>query len=213
MKRNLIIAFFVLTGILQSNAQVTFKPGINAGLNVSKIQNTNLDSKLGFYFGAFGALKLSSFYTLQPEISYSVQGGKGTVVGTDVFYDNQTGYETYMYKEGEAELALSYISSATINKFNLNKSLYVLVGPFVDILVGSSSSVDLDNNYNIYISKGEDIDFGIIGGVGFNFNKGLALESRIKIGTRDAYDDHQDNIDVNSNLVFQFGGTYTFDFK
>jgi hypothetical protein len=213
MKRRLIIAFFVLVGITQLNAQVTFRPGINSGLNVSKIQNSTLDSKLGFYIGAFGALKLSSFYTLQPEISYSLQGGKGTILGSYTVYDNQTGYETYVYQEGNAELSLSYISSATINKFNLNKNLYVLVGPFVDILVGSSGSIDLDNSFHTYISKGEDVDFGIIGGVGFNLNKGLALESRIKIGTRDAYEDHQDNMDINSNLVFQIGGTYTFGFK
>jgi hypothetical protein len=213
MKKRLIIAFFVLFGIAQSKAQVTFRPGINVGLNVSKIQNSNLDSKLGFYIGAFGALKLSSFYTLQPEISYSKQGGEGSVIGHYTVYNNQTGYENDVYKEGNAELSLHYISSATINKFNLNKHLYLLVGPFVDILVGSNSTVDLSNNYNIYISKGEDVDFGIIGGVGFNLNKGFALESRIKIGTRDAYEDHQDNMDINSNLVFQIGGTYTFDLK
>jgi hypothetical protein len=211
MKKIITIVFLILFGITQ--AQVTFRPGINAGLNISKIQNTNLGSRPGFYIGAFGALKLSRFYTLQPEISYSNQGGKGTVMGQDIVYDNTTGYENTLYKEGNAELSLHYISSATINKFSFNKKLYVLVGPFVDILVGDKVKVDLDNNFNTYVGKGEDIDFGIIGGLGFNFNKGFSLESRIKIGTLDVYEDHKDNMDVNTNLVFQIGGTYTFNLK
>ncbi|HEY6143030.1 MAG TPA: outer membrane beta-barrel protein [Flavobacterium sp.] len=211
--KKLVIAFFILIGIVQSQAQVTFRPGINAGLNISKIQNTDLDSKTSFYIGGFGALKLSKFYTLQPEISYSRQGGKGSVTGYYIAYDD-LGSPYSGYEEGNVELTLNYISSVTINKFNLNKHLYLLVGPFVDILVGSSTTADSEHDFLNPISKGEDIDFGIIGGAGFYINKGFGLESRIKFGSRDAYDNHEDsNTEINTNLVFQLGATYTFNVK
>ncbi|MEZ0130174.1 hypothetical protein AB9T88_10605 [Flavobacterium sp. LBUM151] len=76
--RNLAFALLAFFAFAKTQAQVTFRPGIQAGINISKITDSGLDSKTDFYIGAFGALKLSKFYTLQPEITYSKQGGKGT---------------------------------------------------------------------------------------------------------------------------------------
>ncbi|PJJ07529.1 outer membrane protein with beta-barrel domain [Flavobacterium sp. 1] len=210
--RVITIICFVLIGIVQSNAQVTFRPGINVGLNISNIQNTNFESKEGLYIGAFGALKLSKFYTLQEELTYSGQGGKATIYG---FYYNQSSPTEIntVYEARDVEISLQYLSFVTMNKFNVSESFYFLAGTFFDILVESNFKIDSDNNFVANISKGEDVDFGIIGGLGFSLPKGFSIEGRIKKGVRDVFDDHNGSSIVNTNLVYQIGGTYTFNIK
>ncbi|TDE31723.1 PorT family protein [Flavobacterium ranwuense] len=208
-KKGFIIAVFALLGVAQVQAQVTFKPGIQIGLNFSKIQNANLSTKTDFYLGAFGALKLSKFYTLQPELVYSRQGGKGKVDG--FYYEQVSPFEiNTVYEERDADISLQYLSFVTINKFNLYMNFYILVGPCFDILVGNDFKIDENKDFNANVSKGEDIDFGIIGGVGFSLPKGISLEARIKKGTRDVFDDNTGSANVNSNLVYQIGATYIF---
>lgn len=205
----LIITFFSLTKI---QAQVTFRPGIQAGVNISKITSSGLDSKTDFYIGGFGALKLSKFYTLQPELTYSRQGAKGSVDGF-YFIRLEDGQSQTVNETRDLDLSLQYLSFVTINKFNLTENIYLLAGPFLDFMVGDEFKIDKSNNFIATISKGEDIDFGIIAGAGFSLPKGISFEARIKKGTRDAFDDNTGSANVNTNLVYQIGATYTFGKK
>lgn len=211
-KKILSLFCFVLIGIVQSNAQVTFKPGVNIGLNISNIKNTNFESKEGFYIGAFGALKLSKIYSLQEEITYSSQGGKGTIDG--FYYDQISPTEVNtIYEARDAKISLQYLSFVTMNKFNISNSFYVLAGVFFDFLVASDFKIDLHDNFVANVSRGEDIDLGITGGLGFSLPKGFSIEARIKKGVRDVFDDYRGSSAVNTNLVYQIGGTYTFNIK
>ncbi|WP_125718612.1 outer membrane beta-barrel protein [Flavobacterium ustbae] len=204
-----IILFIFLFGIFSAQAQVTFKPGIHAGVNISKLTNTDLNSKADFYIGAFGALKLGRVYTLQPELTYSRQGGKGTAnMGTTSIYNPETNSYTTVYNTGTVDASLQYISAITINKFNFNKNIYALVGPFFDILVSDDFKTNpkgLEGNF----SKGEDIDLGIVAGLGYSFNN-IAIEARVKKGVTDAYINRYVYSDSTNNLVFQLGAAYTF---
>lgn len=205
-----IIAFVFLFGVLSSQAQVTFKPGIQAGLNLAKLTSTEMGTKPDFYIGGFGALRISKLYTLQPELTYSRQGGKGNqVVGTQTTYNPQTNMYTNSVVSADVNASLQYISAITINKFNFNENLYALVGPFFDILVADDFKTNpegLERNF----SKGQDIDLGIVAGFGYSFNKNIAIEARVKKGLTDAYINQYVYNDSTNNLVFQFGATYTF---
>ena len=102
------IALFAFSKI---EAQVTFKPGIRAGVNLSHfskgdgytyyydsynpylVNNNDGDfsSKAGFYVGFIGELHLTKYYTLQPEVLYTNQGSKvrtpsGNEFNLDVSY-------------------------------------------------------------------------------------------------------------------------------
>lgn len=212
MRKILICVLLTTFGITHS--QVTFKPGIQAGVNISNVQNMNLGTKKDFYIGAFGALKLSKFYTLQPELTYSRQGANGMISG--YYLQTSQGYTDVIYENRNASISLQYISDVTINKFNIYKGFYVVVGPFFDILVGSDFKYDKKNDFTSNVSKGEDVDFGIIGGLGFSLPKGVSFEARIKKGTRNTIENYTSSGFVsgtNTNLVYQFGATYTFDVK
>ena len=124
MKKYLLFAFILLCTYTAA-AQVTFKPGVRGGVNFARLTNTDLDTKTDFYLGAFGALKLSRFYTMQPEIGYSRQGAQGEFV----YYDS---YSDIYYLE-EADIKLEYITLSFINKFTLTDAFNVHVGPTFDI--------------------------------------------------------------------------------
>lgn len=208
--RNLAFALLAFLAFAKTQAQVTFRPGIQAGVNISKITDSGLDSKTDFYIGAFGALKLSKFYTLQPEITYSRQGGKGTAsMGTNSIYDPQTNSYTTIYESGTVNASLQYISALTINKINFNENFYVLAGPFLDILIADDIKVDPSAKERNF-TKGEDIDLGLTGGLGYSLKNGIAFEARIKKGFTSAFSNDYDYSDGNNNLVFQFGAAYTF---
>jgi hypothetical protein len=209
--KNLAIIVFSLFAFLKMQAQVTFNPGIHAGVNISEITKTdlNLNSKTDFYIGGFGAIKLSKIYTLQPELTYSRQGAKGSAEG---FYFNRLpdGQSEMITENRNLDISLRYLCFVTINKFNIIENIYLLAGPYVDFVIGEDVKYDKSDGFFTSVSKGEDIDFGIIGGVGFNLPKGIAFEARIKKGTRDAFDDANGAATINTNLVYQIGAAYTF---
>lgn len=208
--KNLAIIAIAFFSFAKVKAQVTFKPGINAGINISTITNNDLDSKTDFYIGGFGALKLGKVYTLQPELTYSRQGAKGTAnMGTFSTYDPQTNSYIITNESGNVNVSLQYISALTINKFNFTENFYVLVGPFADILIADKIKVNSQSSGS-NINKGEDIDLGIVAGLGYRFNNNIAFEARIKKGLTNAYINYADERGDGTNLVFQFGAAYTF---
>ncbi|MFV8345701.1 outer membrane beta-barrel protein [Flavobacterium sp. ZB4P13] len=201
MKKGIFIALCVFFGITQTKAQVTFKPGLRAGLNFSHftkgdnynnyyydsngnyVPSTNTDkysSKTDFYLGFYGALKLTKYYTLQPEIEYTSQGSNYRTA------NNQT-----------VDLDVAYLSLKMLNKFTFSDKFNVHVGPTIDFVV--------DNNFD----TNSDVDLAFILGAGYNFNSNFGIEARVKKGIVPVID-----TDVNhTNVVFQLGATYTFDVK
>ncbi|MEO8533861.1 MAG: outer membrane beta-barrel protein [Flavobacterium sp.] len=211
--RNLIIAIIVFFTALNLNEQVTFRPGIQAGINISKFTDSDLGNKTDFYIGGFGALKLSKFYTLQPELTYSRQGAKGNIsMGSTSTYDQVSNSYNTIDEYGNVDASLQYISGITINKINFTESLYVLAGPFFDILIADDVKVDPKNNEGNF-NKGDDIDLGIIGGLGYSLKNGISFEGRVKKGFTNSFTNYYADSNDTGNLVFQFGATYTFGKK
>jgi hypothetical protein len=174
MKKTAIIVILALFGIAQAQAQVSFKPGIRGGLNFSHFTNDvyddnngyydvdgnyiigdgpNFDSKTDFYLGFFGALKLTRYYTLQPEIDYSNQG---------------TTYKEF--NNSSAKLNVSYLSISVVNKFTFTDKFNVHVGPTIDFVV--DKNFDVDN----------EIDLAFQLGAGYNFTPNFGIEARVKKG-------------------------------
>ncbi|OXA94400.1 outer membrane beta-barrel protein [Flavobacterium hercynium] len=223
-KKNFAIVIIIaLLAITNLQAQVTFKPGINAGLNIATLTNSELNAKADFYIGAFGAIKFSKFYTLQPEITYSRQGGKGNVVMETDDYNypvdrplsdpSLINPDFIVQRMGNVNVSLQYISSLTINKFHFNEKFYVLVGPFLDILITDNIKVSPEK-YKKRYTKDADVDLGIVGGLGYSLNKNIAFETRVKKGVVGALINQNDySGSGRNNLVYQFGIAYTFSKK
>ncbi len=201
MKKVLIIAMLAFFGMTQ--AQVTFKPGIRGGINFSHFSKGNdynnyyydnngnyvndngidFGSKTDFYLGFYGALHLTKYYTLQPEIDYSRQGS--IVKGNNGF--------------GDQRLDVSYLSIAIANKFTFTDKFNVHIGPTIDFVV--------DNNFD----NESEVDLAFFLGAGYNFTKNFGIEARVKKGIIPVLDDYNDS--YHTNVVFSLGATYTFDLK
>lgn len=202
MKKSLLAAFLFF-GLAQINAQVTFKPGIKAGLNFSRFTQTDnpnekFSGKTDFYAAAFGELKLSKFYILQPELMYTRQGSKYEYIDMDNVRHEET-------------LDISYMSLAVANKFTFS-GFNFHVGPTIDIRINDldkqlSSTYSEDDEY-YYENDYNFIDFAFFAGVGYNFTKNLGVEARVKKGIIPVNGDWE-----YTNIVYQVGLSYAFDVK
>ncbi|CAM3389933.1 porin family protein [Zobellia roscoffensis] len=170
------------------------RPGFKIGLNNANISNTTLDTKSGIYVGAFVDIPISEYYTLQPELLYSNQGGKSN---SDQFGD----------------VNINYISIGLPNKF------YMGPDSGFHFILGLGLDINFENNFvNLTNFNGDDeispVDVSVFGGIGYEFDFGLILEARYKQGTISVdffgEDDLYEEAGSNLNGVFQIGAAYKF---
>ena len=164
--KKIIFTLFILFNFL-ANAQVTFKPGVKAGITLSKftgiiedknnfnsiVHKTSFSIKPDFYLGVLGTIDFTRFYALQPEVLYQRQG---SIVSNLNEFDS-------------VKVSLSYLSLNAANKFKFNK-LNLQVVPSLDFL--------LDKNYNVE----NEVDISCALGVGYQINQNLGVEMRAKWG-------------------------------
>lgn len=196
--KTLIVILFAFFGTLQTQAQVTFKPGLRAGANFSHFtkgdyyysnnnnnnnNNVDYDTHTDFYIGFYGALKLSRYYTLQPEINYSAQGSD---YGSSNF--------------GSANFNVDYLQFGVLNKFTFNDQFNIHFGPTLDFVVSKDFNTEAD------------VDMAFVLGAGFNFTPNFGIEARVKKGIIPVFYSDDDNSN-HTNVVFSLGATYTFDVK
>lgn len=203
MKKIIVVAFVLLIGIFSSKAQVTIRPGLRGGLGLSNL-GAHGDFKPDFYIGAFGQLKLTKSYSLQPELTYSRQGANNWEQ-TQVYFDNDTyeSYEINTYKD----VNIDYLSVAMINKFSFKTGFQLQFGPTLDFIV----------NTNLPYSE-NDVDLGWVSGVGYKLPSGLLIEARFKANFMDNYDSIDDGYYYDENqyspsITFQLGVSYAFGGK
>jgi hypothetical protein len=209
MKKLFIVAVLCFFGLTQLNAQVSFKPGLRGGANFAHFtkgdfnnnyyyydfdpaaNRTDYKTKTDFYIGLYGALHLTKYYTLQPEINYSRQGSNVE------YYDGSTRRTT--------KVDLGYLSVGMINKFTFTDKFNFHLGPTIDFIV--------DKPMAIARNVDSDVDLAFTAGFGYNFTKNFGIEGRVKKGIISAYYNSNYSDGNHTNVVFSVGGTYTFDIK
>lgn len=191
--KNVVFIFAMLFGsIALISAQA--RPGIKLGLNNSNISNTSLDAKNNIYIGAFLNIPITEYYTLQPEVLYSAQGGAS----------NSTQY---------GDVTINYLSIGIPNKFYVgpNSGFHFMVGLSLDFNIDNSFISLTNGNSNFDISP---LDVALLGGIGYDFDFGLMIEARYKQGTSSTdffgQEDLYEKDGSNLNTVIQIGLAYKF---
>ena len=196
MKTKLLILFLIVSSTTVFSQEKT-KMALRMGLNSSKVLNSNLHSKYAPYAGVALAIQFNDTYALQPEITYSKQGGKSEIPELD-------------------DIDINYLSISVANKiFTEGGHFHFILGPSIDFNFN-------DNFINLINSDGDNfevtpIDLAVFGGIGIEFDFGLALELRYKQGLIDLdfNDDGQygnNNENNQLNRVIQIGALYKLNF-
>jgi len=210
-----IIFFIVVMFSMVAFSQA--KLGFRAGVNLAKITGDNSSTKTDFYAGAMLNVHLSDLYELQPELTYSRQGGSYDTSYN--YYDSNIGSNVNSVSNIDVEL--NYISIGLTNKFFILKDekLHLLIGPSVDFNFKNNLVSVVNGNYEIDYTP---IDVSFYGGIGYQFDFGLTLEARYKHGLLDIDFDNDDiynsstgkyESSIELNSVIQFGASYRFDFS
>lgn len=204
-----MIKYFLTTPLLflfwESNAQTSLRPGFRAGANFSQITGTYYEPRTDFYFGAFGEIKLSSFFFIQPELGFSRQGAKG-----DVYLQPRRG-------SGEVNKEdLWFGKNIESNSITLGATGKMAFSPAVRFLFGFSAEHAIEGLEAIKPLRNE-LDMALVAGVEYKFPFGMGVEVRIKKGTWDMIDSREYETtgsrrlfeDRNLNVVLQAGLNYS----
>lgn len=195
MRKYIAVIVLIFIFGISAQAQVSVKPGVRAGASFARFSDTNFDFGANFYFGGFIDIKLTKYYTLQPEITYSGQGAKAKYSNPEIS------------SHAPKTINVDYLSFGVMNKITFTNEFNIFAG----------GSLDYETNSNI--TTNSDIDLALAAGFGYKLPIGLTIEGRAKFGMidvleSDAYNNSGNYVgDWNTNVVLQIGISYSFDAK
>ncbi len=188
MKRVLFIAAIAALSV---SAFSQAKIGVKAGLNFAKISGDDVEgldeSRTSGVFGLFTKIDITESIAFQPELLYSMQGGK----------DNDGTYK------------LDYFNLPFLMKFYVVEGFSINAGPQIGFLASAKLKIEEDN-LGIEADVKDDfkaIDFALSLGIGYETEMGLCFDARYNIGLSDIPE--VDNTNA-KNGVLQFTVGYTF---
>src|SRR5688572_6957465 len=183
MKKLLIVGLLsIVSSATFAQAQVAL--GIKAGVNVSKLNNDDLESSsiTAFHGGAFALFKFTAI-GIQPELLFSQQGSK---------VDDISG--------NPQDLKMSYMTIPVMVKFYLPGGFNLQAGPQFGFLNSAEfDGADVKDSF-----KNSDMSLNL--GAAWDAPFGLVLDARYNIGLSDVSDDS--TLGELKSGIFQFSIGY-----
>lgn len=165
VKLGIVAVMLMLVGVKQASAQEA-RSGIKGGLNLSNLYVDDVDDenvRVGFNAGIYTQIMIGETFAIQPELLYSAKGAKTE-------YDNTFG-------NGETDFNLNYIEAPILATFKLGDAADIHIGPYFGYLVSAKSKSTNETVFGDVDSEGEferdnfnKFDYGLAGGIGFNFS-------------------------------------------
>jgi Outer membrane protein beta-barrel domain len=185
-----IILLLSSASLHAQNVNIGLKGGVNL-YTITSDNDFNFDMKAGFNAGLIGHIHFTKQFALQPEVLYSTEGAKYSLLGI-----NHT-------------LKLNYINVPVLLQYMFNNGFRLQAGPQVGFLTAAKSETgntktDVKSNY-------KSTDFAITAGVGYvHAPSGWGADARYNFGVG--------NINENSavksmNQGFQFGLFYLINHR
>lgn len=188
--KKLLFVFAAVAIVAVAQAQGTPKFGLKAGLNLSSFGGDDADgykSKIGFNGGGLVNIPVSSTFSIQPEVLFSLEGAKAE-------------------DDDDLKLNLSYINIPVLAQYNNPSGFYAELGPQIGFLMAAKTDpgdVDVKDSF-------KSINFSVALGAGFKTKSGFGVGARYAFGLANIVD--YDDVDVKlSNLsigvFYMFGGS------
>jgi hypothetical protein len=163
--KNLCLSLLLLTG-LASSAQVTYGPKI--GLNLAKIRFSSEfhdgGFKAGLFFGGYLNYSINSKFSVQPELFYSMEGGK----------DKST------TSSSSGTINSGFLNIPVLLKYSTPSGFFGEAGPQLGFLLSNKekwngSKVDIKEYY-------KSIEFRFPIGIGYKFSNAASVDLRYSAG-------------------------------
>lgn len=183
MKKLLFVVLLAI-GTQTAFSQAQFAVGLKAGVNVSKLNNDDIESSsiTAFHGGAFALIKLTAI-GIQPELLFSQQGTKIDDVNL-----------------GKGDLKMSYMTIPVMVKFYLPGGFNLQAGPQFGFL--NSAEFDGDNVEDSF--KNSDMSLNL--GAAWDAPFGLVFDARYNIGLSDVSEESA--LGEFKSGIFQFSVGY-----
>ena len=204
----ILISFFYITFF---NAQeIYFGPKV--GVNLTHVMYdgdgesfyNNKQMQLSSHFGVFAEFTISDYFSVQPELLYSVKGAQFDLEGED-FYRS-----SHIFK---------YLSLPIIAKYYVTEEISVEAGPQVAYLLSAknvetseiyvtglgeeAASIDMKENMQVF-------DVGVTAGVGYLTKTGFYISARYNLGLINAFNNEPDITDTLKNGAVQLSFGFSF---
>ena len=179
----------ILILVLSNNLEAQIKFGVKGGVNIAKekfkessttIESANTQS---FHAGVFLQLKSSKYFSFQPELVYSREGGE--------FNDSRF--------RGNDEL--NYINLPLLIKFHPIKYFNLVAGPQLGFLHTSKGRI---NGFDREKENYKPLNTSIAVGAGINVSKEFEFYARYNIGFENINEIAGSNIEITLQTL-QFG--------
>ncbi len=162
--------------------------GLKAGLNVSSVKisdGNDYDSKAGIHLGGLAHIHVSPHFAVQPEVVFSMQGGK----------------------DGNTKLNLNYVNIPVLFQYMFDGGFRLQTGPQLGFMASAKSKTG-----NVEVNVKDDlssIDFGWAFGASYLIpnSGGFGADFRYNVGISNISDNN--NFEARNNVI-QLGVFYQF---
>ena len=224
MKKILFIvaALFIVNSVFSQDVKFGVKVGANAA-SLSGIETSYMSinmkmfepdgMSIGYHGGLFANIGFGKLLGFQPEVLFSMQGGKHKASALFGEFDDELGNAKMSYK-------LGYISVPLLLEVKPVANLGILVGPQFGYNVTRSATAEYDGEKETISGKDFDEDFmelqkfdvGVAMGLQYSITDNLHIGARYYLGLMYGIDESEDGATVKGfkNGVIQVSLGFSF---
>ncbi|NHE55458.1 porin family protein [Cyclobacterium plantarum] len=150
--------------------------GIRGGASLfnwsgSDISSNDYTNRVGFHAGIYGNSFLGDRFSIEPGLYYSVKGTQN---------DDMV----------NSRAVLNYLDLPVLFRFYATEGVNFFVGPQASLLLNSTFEADaLGNTYGWETESINDLDAGLVIGLGYNLPVGLNLQASYDLGLTPVFKD------------------------
>jgi hypothetical protein len=193
-KMNVRIALFtmVLLSMVQTVTAQEVKWGVKGGFNMSTLKAGYPSEKYspGFHIGGIADFKISDKFSIQPELFYSLEGGKLNFAFVMDF--EEMGSMTMKINE---DIKLGYLQLPVMMKYMVADKLSVEFGPQIGYLIHGKNNYDIqfitpDSSEDFSESMDmkevmKSVNYGLNFGIGYELKNNIFFQGRYHLGLSD----------------------------
>jgi hypothetical protein len=185
--KKLLLSIIIIVSILSVHAQ-SVQFGVKGGVNLATFSGkdaTGATTLVGFHGGGLVSLPISSDFSVQPEVLYSMQGAKDPSAG--------------------GQINLSYINVPVLAKYTIFQGFSVEAGPQAGFLLSAKAEA---GGFSADIkSQMQSFDFSAVLGASYITSANVGFDARYNLGITSVAKDNSSKL---YNSVIQLGVYYMF---